>query len=512
MGQTLAQALSQVFDPTVLAVIALAAMYGTLFGSIPGLSATMAVALIVPLTYFLSPLAALAAVITLEACAISAGDIPSALVRIPGTPASAAYADDLYHLAQRGHYERALGVAITFSVIGGLFGVAVLILFARPFADVATLFTVVEYFWLYVLGLGCAVVVSRGSALKGAFALLLGLLFSTVGLSPVHTAARFTFGRPELYQGISFIPALVGLFGLSEVLRNVRTLGGPATVTRLAVQAPAASLLGGLGQSVKTVFGGALELLWRRPRQVLQASAIGTAIGILPGAGADIAAWVSYGVSKRSSSTPDEYGRGSLEGVADAGAANNSALAGAWVPALTLGIPGDSITAIVLGIMMMKNLQPGPEIFDQQAGLIYSLYLVFILANLALLPAGFLAVRASGALIRVPRHTLLPVIVLFCVLGSYSIAGSYFDVGLMLAMGVLGFVLERRDVPVAPIVLGIILGGPLEERFVQAMTASQGSLTIFFARPLAAALGIIAIAVWLVPAFTTWRARRRRIG
>ena len=512
MGQALAQAFGQVLDPTVLTVIALAAIYGTLFGSIPGLSATMAVALIVPLTYFLSPLAALAAVITLEACAISAGDIPSALVRIPGTPASAAYADDLYHLAQRGQYERALGVCITFSVIGGLFGVAVLILFARPFAGLATLFTVVEYFWLYVLGLGCAVVVSRGSALKGAFALLLGLLLSTVGLSPVHNAARFTFDRPELYQGISFIPALVGLFGLSEVLRNVRTLGGATTVAQLALQAPVSSVTGGLRQSVKAVFGGALELLWRRPRRTLQASAIGTLIGILPGAGADIAAWVSYGMSKRSSSKPEEYGRGSLEGVADAGAANNSALAGAWVPALTLGIPGDSITAIVLGIMMMKNLQPGPEIFDQQAGLVYSLYLVFVLANLALLPAGFLAVRACGTLIRVPRHTLLPVIVLFCVLGSYSIAGSYFDVGVMLAMGVLGFVLERQDVPVGPIVLGIILGGPLEERFIQAMTASQGSLTVFFARPLAAILAAIAIAVWLLPAVSAWRSRRVRQG
>jgi putative tricarboxylic transport membrane protein len=509
MGHALAQAVGQVLDPTVLAVIALAAMYGTLFGSIPGLSATMAVALIVPLTYFLSPLAALAAVITLEACAISAGDIPSALVRIPGTPASAAYADDLYHLAQRGQYERALGVCITFSVIGGLFGVAVLILFARPFAGLATLFSVVEYFWLYVLGLGCAVVVSRGSALKGAFALLLGLLFSTVGLSPVHTAARFTFGRPELYQGISFIPALVGLFGLSEVLRNVRTLGGPAIVTRLAAPVAGSSVLGGLSRSVNAVFGGALALMWQRPRQVLQASAIGTIIGILPGAGADIAAWVSYGISKRSSKTPEEYGRGSLEGVADAGAANNSALAGAWVPALTLGIPGDSITAIVLGIMMMKNLQPGPEIFDKQAVLVYSLYLVFVLANLALLPAGFLAVRLSGALIRVPRHTLLPVIVLFCVLGAYAIAGSYFDVGIMLAMGVLGFVLERWDVPVGPIVLGIILGGPLEERFIQAMTGSQGSVTVFFSRPLAAALGVVAMAVWLLPAFSAWRSRRR---
>jgi putative tricarboxylic transport membrane protein len=493
----LGEALAQVLDPTVLIVIAAAAAYGTLFGSIPGLSATMAVALVVPLTYFLSPLAALAAVVTLEACAISAGDIPSALVRIPGTPASAAYADDLYQLAQRGRYHSALGVCIAFSALGGLFGVAVLWLFAQPFARLATLFTVVEYFWLYVLGLGCAVVVSRGSALKGAFALLLGLLFSTVGLSPVHTAARFTLGRPELYQGVSFIPALVGLFGLSEVLRNVRTVGRPVRLASVpdAVTHPNST----------SVFGGALTLFRRRPRQALQASAIGTLIGILPGAGADIAAWVSYGVSKRTSATPEEYGRGSLEGVADAGAANNSALAGAWVPALTLGIPGDSITAIVLGIMMMKNLQPGPEIFDKQAVLVHSLYLVFVLANLALLPAGYLAVRASGMLVRVPRHTLLPIIVLFCVLGSYAIAGSYFDVGIMLMMGVLGFALERWQVPIGPVVLGIILGGPLEERFIQAMTASQGSLAVFFSRPSAAILGALALLVWLLPAIGAWR-------
>ena len=506
MSDTLGAVLGQVFDPTLLAVIAAAALYGTLFGSIPGLSATMAVALVVPMTYFLSPLAALAAVVTLEACAISSGDIPSALVRIPGTPASAAYADDLYQLAQRGQYLGALGVCIMFSVIGGLFGVGVLVLFARPLAGIATWFTVAEYFWLYVLGLGCAVVVSRGSALKGALALLLGLLLSTVGLSPVHTEARFTFGRPELYQGINFIPALVGLFGLSEVLRNVRS---PWMAPAVALPTPAAglSLASGLIASIRSVFGGTLALFWRRPWQTLQASAIGTLIGILPGAGADIAAWVTYGLSKRMSRRPEEYGRGSIEGVADAGAANNAALAGAWVPALTLGIPGDSITAIVLGIMTMKDLQPGPDIFEKQAVLVYSLYLVFLIANLALLPAGYLAIRASGALMRVPRHTLLPVIVLFCVLGSYSIGGSYFDVGLMLVMGLVGFVLERWEVPVGPVVLGIILGGPLEERFIQALTASGGSPWVFFARPSAAVLAVAAIAVWSLPAVTAWWAR-----
>jgi putative tricarboxylic transport membrane protein len=502
MVEALTQALAAVLDPTLLLVVAAAAVYGTVFGSIPGLSATMAVALIIPLTYFLSPLAALAAVITLEACAISAGDIPSALVRIPGTPASAAYADDLYLLARQGQYERAVGTAVMFSVVGGLFGVAVLMFFAQPLARIATLFTVAEYFWLYVIGLGCAVVVSRGSALKGALALLLGLLFSTVGLSPVHTQARFTFGRPELYQGINFIPAMIGLFGLSEILRTVLRVGAQEQLVAAAPIGPGRSasfLTRHVIDSLRHVFGGSLDILWRRPVRILQCSAIGTLIGILPGAGADIAAWVSFGYSKRRSKTPEDYGRGSLEGVADAGAANNAALAGAWIPALVFGIPGDSITALVLGVMMMKNLTPGPEIFEKQAVLVYGLYLVFILANLALLPAGWLAIRAGGQLIRVPRQTLIPIIVMFCVIGAYAIAGSYFDVALMLGMGVLGFALERAGVPVGPIVLGIILGGPLEERFVQAITASQGSLTVFVSRPLATALAVVAVIVWVSP-------------
>lgn len=517
MAETLTQALIAVLDPTLLLVVAAAAVYGTIFGSIPGLSATMAVALIVPLTYFLSPLAALAAVVTLEACAISAGDIPSALVRIPGTPASAAYADDLYLLARQGHYERAVGTAVMFSVVGGLFGVAVLMFFAQPLARIATLFTVAEYFWFYVIGLGCAVVVSRGSALKGAFALLLGLLFSTVGLSPVHTEARFTFGHPELYQGINFIPAMIGLFGLSEVLRTVSRVGAE-DAEPFVVAAPIGPGRSGsffarhVIDSFRSVFGGSLDILWRRPFRILQSSAIGTLIGILPGAGADIAAWVSFGYSKRMSKNPEEYGRGSLEGIADAGAANNAALAGAWIPALVFGIPGDSITAIVLGIMMMKNLTPGPEIFEKQAVLVHALYFVFILANLALIPAGWLAIRAGGQLIRVPRHTLIPIIVMFCTIGAYAIGGSYFDVALMLAMGLIGFALERAGIPVGPVVLGIILGGRLEERFVQAITASRGSLTVFVSRPLAAGLGGVALIVWLLPVVTSLRGKRPAVS
>lgn len=508
MNEAVAQACQQVLgSPQVLGVIVLSATYGVFVGAIPGLTATMAVALFVPLAYWLDPVPALAAVVTMEACAIFAGDIPNALLRIPGTPASAAYADDAYAFTLRGESQRPLGVGLLFSAVGGLFGALVLMLLGHQLAQVAALFSVAEYFWLYLLGLSCAVVVARGSTLKATFALLIGLLLSTVGLSAVHTEARFTFGQAELFQGVNFIPAMIGLFGISEVLRNMLSLESPdgdvsapgtdgaqrnrGLLRRLVVE-PIASVLAPAG-----------SLLLRRLKHVLRSGVIGSLVGMLPGAGADIAAWVSLAASKRFSKDPDAYGRGSLEGIGDATTANSAALAATWIPTLVFGIPGDSVTAIAIGVLMMKNVKPGPEIFEKQAALVYSIYLVFVLANLLLIPIGLLAIKAGGYVVRVPRRVLLPIILLFCVIGSYAINGSYFDVGIMLGLGLLGFLLERREIPLGPIVLGIILGGPLEERFIQTVTGSDGSLLAFFSRPLAAVLGAVCILVWLAPVLLT---------
>lgn len=513
MSEAFGQAFQQVvLDPTTLLVIVASAVYGLFIGAVPGLTATMAVALLVPLTFFMSPVAAVASVVTLVACAIFAGDIPGALVRIPGTPASAAYADDAYALTRRGEANVALGTCLWFSVLGGLFGVLMLALFAQPLATVAAQFSVIEYFWFYLLGLGCAVVVSRESALRGALALILGLLLSTVGLSAVHTQARFTFGRAELFDGISFIPAMIGLFGLSEVLRNMLVedaVAAPNGSPTAAARVAGGGLLRRLVlQPVAEVLGRAVRLLGQRKLPALRSGAIGSLVGMLPGAGADIAAWVSLAASKRWAKDPAQYGRGSVEGVSDATFANSAALAGAWVPALVFGIPGDSVTAIVIGVLLMKNVQPGPEIFAKQPALVASIYLTFVLANLVLLAAGVAAIKAGGYLIRIPRRILLPVILLFCVLGAYAINGRYFDVATMLAMGVLGFVLERRRVPLGPVVLGIILGGPLEERFIQAWTSGGGSLAVFFSRPVAAVLGLATLLLWLTPmAKAAWRYR-----
>ncbi|MBN73034.1 MAG: C4-dicarboxylate ABC transporter permease [Gimesia sp.] len=499
MESTFITAIQNIATPEVLLVIFLSAVYGLFVGSIPGLTATMAVALLIPLTFYLDNLSAIAAIVTLEACSIFAGDIPTTLVRIPGTPSSAAYTDDAYALTRRGLHETSLGVSLVFSVFGGLFGALVLIFAAPQLAKIAFQFTTYEYFWLYVLGLSCAAIVSTGSRLKGALALMIGLMFATVGLSEVHSVPRFTFGFDELFTGINFIPAMIGLFGLSEVFRNTLTSKTDEAAEKLQ-SAVKEEDDHSLFRHLKPVFGGVLPQFWKRKFSWLRSSCIGSTIGMIPGAGADIAAWISYAVSKKFSNTPEEYGKGSLDAVGDATSANNSALAGAWIPALVLGIPGDSVTAIVIGVLLMKNITPGPEIFQntEQLVLVHGIYLTFIIANLLLIPLGFLAIRSGSQLVRIPRRILMPMILMFCVVGAYSINGSYFDVWVMLGMGMLGFVLEVFDVPLGPVVLGIILGGQLEQSFVQNLTKDD-SLLSFFNRPISAGLGLFCIALWLVP-------------
>jgi TctA family transporter len=478
-------------DPVIWVAVLGSAVYGVFVGAVPGLTATMAMALLVPVTYWLPPLPALASVVTMVACAIFSGDIPTILLRIPGTPASAAYADIGSGLSARGKADQALVTALVFSVAGGLFGAIVLILLGSQLAQIGTYFSPSEHFWLYVLGLSCAVVVSKDAPVKGALAVLLGLLVSTVGLSAVHAQSRFTLGNPELYQGIGFIPAMIGLFGVSEVFKNLSTLDSEAIGS-------GRSSLSTRVRVLHAIPGSANRLL-RRPLSTLRSGSIGALIGMLPGAGADIASWVALGVSRKSrddGSEPDD--EGALGRLADATTANSSALAGAWIPALIFGIPGDSVTAIVIGVLMMKDLRPGPEIFEKQPIIVYGLYLIFIVANLVLLPIGLAAIKAGGLVLRVPRRVLMPVILLFCVLGSFAINGSSFDIGVMLAFGLIGFFLERRGVPLGPVVLGIILGGPLEERLIQVLTSADGSAIAFVDRWPARILAMIWLALLAV--------------
>jgi putative tricarboxylic transport membrane protein len=512
MDDAFFKALDGIFSGYVPLVILCSATFGLFVGAIPGLTATMAVALMIPFTYFLDPISGIAAIVTMEACCIFAGDIPTTLMRIPGTPSSAAYVDDAYALTQKGLHKKALGISLVFSVIGGLIGAVVLIFAAPQLSKFAREFSSYEYFWLCILGLSCAAVVSRGSPLKGVASLSIGLMLSTVGLGSVHSMPRFTFGSDQLITGFNFIPAMIGLFGVSEVLRNV--LQPTRAKVPDSVDENGANE-NWLKRSIIEVFGGIGSHLKRGffKFRILISSAIGAIIGMLPGAGADIAAWVSYATSKKTCEPEkrDEYGKGSLQGIADATTANNASLAGAWIPALVLGIPGDSVTAIAIGVLLMKNITPGPRIFDPVDGqpeLVYSIYITFILANLLLIPLGFLAIRIGSLIVNIPRQIILPLILLFCIVGAYAINGTYFDVAVMLAMGLLGFLLDRFDVPLGPIVLGLILGSRLEETFVQNLT-KDASFAAFFERPIAAELGAVCLLLWSMP-IISWLVRRRR--
>jgi TctA family transporter len=480
----------------VALTILICSLYGLFVGSVPGLTATMATALLVPFTFFMDPVPALVSIVSMSAMAIFAGDIPAALVRIPGTPSSAAYTEDAYELTKQGKAELALGVSVVASSIGGLFGALVLMAAAPMLAEVALTFTSFEYFWLAALGLSATVMIASTSPLKAGLALLVGLFFSTVGLDITLGYPRFTFGSTELLNGVNFIPAMIGLFGVSEILRNMASahLRLPITDVR-----------------AKNIFRGVGQSLWKYKTHMMRSGPLGTFIGILPGAGADIAAWIAYALTRRFSRKPETFGKGSIEPIVGATTANNACLAGAWVPALVFGIPGDSITAILIGILFMKGLRPGPEIFQRQPELLYAVYLSFLVANLLMVPLGYLAVRVSSTMLRVPRNILMPAILMFCVVGSYAINNSDFDVGTMLAMGILGYFFEANGIPVAPVVLGIVLGPILEQNFMVSMIKSDWDLTQFFTRPTAAILGCLTVLTWTAP-FLPAVVRRLRGG
>ena len=477
-------AFGMVFDPSTIVVMLGASLFGLFVGAVPGLTATMATALLVPVTFFRPPVTAIAAIVTATAMAIFSGDVPGCLLRMPGTPASAAYTDEAYAMTRKGQAETALGAGLVFSAIGGLFGTAVLIVSAPALAEFALRFSSFEYFWLVLLGLTCAIVITSERPLKGIVALLLGLLVACVGLGNPAGFPRFTFGSTELMGGIGMIPMMIGMFAVSEILRYAADTGAKMEVD---------------AKPVGNVFRGMWELTKKYPVQILRGSALGTLVGALPGAGADIAAWMSYAISKKTSKEPEKFGTGHVEGIVESGAANNSALAGAWIPALVFGIPGDSITAIVIGVLYMKNMNPGPTLFTQNPQNIYAVYLLFIVANLIMIPLGFLCIKVAKRILQVPREILMPVILLFCVVGTFAINNTPFDVGVMLAAGLVAYVLEQNGFPIAPAILGVVLGGMLEENFITSMIKADGQLAGFFARPVAATLGALTLAAWFLP-------------
>jgi putative tricarboxylic transport membrane protein len=477
----LVQAFNLVLQVDVLISILLASIYGLVVGSLPGLSATMAVALLVPITFYLSPIAAIAAIISASAMAIFSGDIPGALLRIPGTPASAAYTDEAYAMTRKGQPELALGIGLWFSALGGIAGTLSLMLLAPPLAEMALNFSTYENFWLAFLGLMCATLVARSSPVKAIASMLLGLLVSCIGIENPAGTPRFTFGVADLFGGVEVIPALVGVFAVSEVMRAMLSPEPPKLPFRR--------------------FGSILKNQWNLTKKYIapqvRGNIVGIIIGVLPGAGAD--------------KTPEKFGTGHPEGLIEAGASNNASLASGWVPALLFAIPGDTITAIAIGVLYMKGLNPGPTLFTEQASSMYALYIIFIIANIIMIPLGIVMIRVASRVLRAPRSAIMPVIVLMCAVGTFATGNNLFAVLTVASFGVIGYVMERNGYPVAAMVLGIIMGTMVEQSLVTSLIKSDGSIIPFFNRPVASVLAAMTIAalLWPVGAWG-WRLLRQR--
>ena len=486
-----------VFSWQSLLALLLGGLYGSIFGAIPGLTATLAVALFIPVAFFLDPIVALPAIIAISSVAIYAGDVGSAVARIPGTPASAAYLEELFRLSRKEGPVYGLGISALASAVGGTIGTILLIFSATGIAAIAARFSSFEYFWIAVLGLTAGVFASGEAPLKGFLSILLGLLFATVGVEPTLGYPRFDFGSPQLLGGLNYVVAMIGLFGFSEVLEHVYRDRARALP---ALPAPR-------GAPVRQFYRRPLRLLMRRKLLVVRSALTGVFVGFLPGAGADVGAWVSTSVEKmrRGGKTDPAHD----EDVVLAGASsNNASVASAWIPALSLGLPGDTVTAIVLGVFLMKGISPGPSLFDTNAPLIWSLYTTFILSNVLLLPVfGFLTARLAALIVRVPLRLLLSVITIICIVGAYAINNSAFDVWVMLAMGLVAFGLRRGGFPLAQVVLGMVLGPILEQNFMVSAIKSRWDLMSFFDRPMAIVLMLATLLIVIVGVRMRSRAR-----
>jgi putative tricarboxylic transport membrane protein len=470
----LLQGFSFVLGWQPLLFIVLGVIMGILAGAMPGLSPSMGVALLVPFTYAMSPTLALILLISIYISANYGGSITAVTINAPGTPSAVVTSFDGYELTKQNKPGMGLGVSLISSTVGGFIGTIILILFSVQLAKIAIKFHPAEYFALAVFGLTTVATLGGRNWLKAFIAAIFGLLINTIGIDPISGVSRFTFGSVNLYDGFSLIPALIGLFALSEVFKQIEEQNFNSKKIDLG----------------KTRWPSFLEY-WKLKFTILRSSILGTIIGIFPGAGATIAAFISYDVSKRTSKEPEKFGKGSLEGVASAEAANSSSVGGALVPLLTLGIPGSASTAVLIGALMIHDLTPGPQLFNNNPEIIYGIFASLLLANVVLLILGLFGSKLWVKVTVVPKKILYPMIFTVSIIGSFAVRYSFFDIIACLGFGIFGWLLRRNNYPVAPIVLGIVLGNIAETNFRRAVM--MGGYKIFLARPVSLILLILAI-------------------
>ncbi|UPV76616.1 tripartite tricarboxylate transporter permease (plasmid) [Halorussus limi] len=488
----LIQAIGIVFQPFPLSLIILGVLIGITMGSLPGMTATMTVAVLVSFTFGMEAVEGMMLLLGIYGGALYAGSIPAILIRTPGTPSAAATVFDGFPLAQRGEADRAITIATVASFVGGAVSVVFLTLLSPQIAAVALEFGSPEYFALAVFGLTIIASVSGDSLVKGLISGLLGMLLATVGLDPILAYPRFTFGYQPLTSGIQFIAVMIGLFGIAEGLHRYRSgLGHQESSQEIASLLPEMSDL----NEIKTI--------------VLGSSIVGTFIGSIPGAGGDIASFITYNEAKRwAHDTATSFGDGDIRGIAAAESGNNASTGGALIPTLTLGIPGDSVTAILIGALMVHGIRPGPQLFQTEPELVYAIFVGFFVVYLVVGAIGLIGARYWAKIIDFPAKYLWPSILVLSFVGAYALRGNMLDVWVMFGAGVLGYVMRAENYPLAPMVLGLILGPIAEVNLRRSLKLSGGSLGIFYEKPLTLAILLLAIASLLLPLVQTWRERR----
>jgi putative tricarboxylic transport membrane protein len=479
-------------NPTNFFFVFVGITAGIIVGALPGLTATMGCALLIPFTFGLPPVQGLLMLIGIFCGGIYGGSVSAILIRTPGTPSAAATLLDGYPLSQKGLAGKAIGMSTVASFLGGTTGAIIMTFLSPEIAKIGLKFGPPEFFALAIFGLGMIITISGRSLLKGIISGIFGLLITTIGFDPLSGAPRFTFGSENLLGGITFIPALIGLFGYAQVFRNIeKILILPVVKSRVENILPK---LREIRASLKTIMKSAL---------------IGTFIGSVPGTGCDVAAFIAYGEARRASKHPEKFGTGILEGVAAPEAGNNGATGGAMIPMLTLGVPGDAVTAVLLGALTIHGLQPGPLLFRDHLDVIYPIFAGMIMAQFILLTVGLSGARIFARIINVDRKILNPVIFFLCVVGSYAMRFSFFDVGVSLIIGVIAYFMEYYGYPVSPILLALILGPMAEQNLRRSLIISHGDPLIFVKSPISAAFLIVAILVIVTSYYRIQKAMQR---
>ncbi|WP_264556285.1 tripartite tricarboxylate transporter permease [Halocatena marina] len=477
------QGATLVFQPFALTLIFVGVIVGITMGSLPGMTATMTVAVLVSFTFGMQPVEGMMLLLGIYGGALYAGSIPAILIRTPGTPSAAATVFDGFPLSERGQAGRAISIATVASFVGGAVSVVFLALFSPQIAAIALEFGSSEYFALAFFGLTIIASVSGDSLIKGFISGLLGMLLATVGLDPMLGFPRFSFGVEMLTSGIEFIAVMIGLFGIAEGLNRYQN-GLDETSIEQNVSGVIPSV-----RDIRNISGVAVG-----------SSVVGSFIGAIPGAGGDIASFVTYNEAKRwVEEKGPSFGDGNVHGVAAAESGNNASTGGALIPTLTLGIPGDSVTAILIGALMVHGIRPGPGLFQDEPALVYAIFVGFFVVYIFILVFGLVGAQYWARLIDFPSRYLWPVIFLLCVIGAYALRGNVFDVWVMLGAGVLGYAMRADNYPLAPMVLGLILGPIAESNLRRALAISDGSVVAVFTKPFTLFILLLALISLLLP-------------